>query len=96
MTDKYLKRPVTHLHTESPAAFNELANVPLTLAVAPRLLEELHNKQNNQKSVNELGNIHELPAKCVGGFSAWKQSYSRQCCCWRWLHLPLAAYRLSN
>lgn len=35
---------LTHLHSESPAAFNELANVPLTLAVAPRFLDKLRTR----------------------------------------------------
>lgn len=41
MTDR-----LAHLHTESPAAFNELGNVPLTLAVAPRFLEKLQRQSD--------------------------------------------------
>jgi len=37
---------LTHLYAESPAAFNKLGDVALTLAVAPRLLEELHTESN--------------------------------------------------
>lgn len=39
--NRYMTGRLAHLHTESPAAFNELGNVPLTLAVAPRFLEKL-------------------------------------------------------
>ena len=37
---------LAHLHTESPAAFNELGNVPLTLAVALRFLEKLQRQSD--------------------------------------------------
>lgn len=47
---------LTHLHTESPAAFNKLGYVPLTLAVAPRLLEKLRTKKKTQQ--------HQISPNC--------------------------------
>lgn len=43
---KYIISVLTHLHTESPATFNKLSNVPLTLAVAPGLREKLEDKSS--------------------------------------------------
>lgn len=71
---------LTHLHTESPAAFNKLGYVPLTLAVAPRLLEKLCTKkktQQHQISPNcQLIIDTEEFLKVSKVSSAWKQSYS--------------------
>ncbi len=42
--NKHVIDTLTHLHSESPAAFNELGDVLLTVAVAPRFLEKLQTE----------------------------------------------------
>lgn len=53
---KHTTDDLTHLHAESPAAFDELANVPLILAVAPRFLEELQTRSHQISSNSDLVN----------------------------------------
>lgn len=91
---KHINYTLTHLHTESPAAFDKLGNVPLTLAVAPRLLEKLHT-ESKYISIRYRQEINTRSAKrCVRGLAARKQSYSRRSC--GTCHLLLTSIKLAN
>lgn len=60
----------THLHTESPAAFDELGNILLTVAVAPRFLEKLSAKQKkkykNKSAPNPWLKYNQAPNRSHG------------------------------